>query len=323
MTANVAVVMDPIRSIKIQKDSTFAMLLEAQRRSWHIDYLEFGDLYLRDGRAYGNCRTLSVTDDPTGWFELNAPTEKPLGAMDAILMRKDPPFDMEYVYATYLLDRAETEGALVINKPSSLRDANEKLFTAWFPQCCPATLVTRDAARIRAFLAEQGEIVLKPLEGMGGASIFRLGKSDPNLSVVIETLTNHGRRFAMAQQYVPDVVETGDKRILMIEGEPVPYGLARIPAPGETRGNLAAGARGVGVELSDRDRWICGQVGQDLRRRGLVFVGLDVIGGRLTEINVTSPTCIRELESQFRIDIAGTLLDAIESRLEARRDNRG
>jgi len=320
MNFSIAVLMDPIQSINIRKDSTFAMLLAAKRRGWRVDFLEQSDLHLRDGRLFGSCRQIDVIDDPDRWFELAEPEEKPLGEEEAIFMRKDPPFDMEYVYTTYLLERAEREGALVVNRPQSLRDANEKLFTAWFPDCCPPTLVTRDALQIRHFARSHGTIVLKPLDGMGGASVFRVEASDPNFSVVIETLTQHGGRFAMAQRYVPDVIETGDKRILMIEGKPVPYALARIPAAGETRGNLAAGAQGIGVELNDRDRWICERVGPELRRRGLIFVGLDVIGGYLTEINVTSPTCIRELDSQFGLDIAGELMDAVEARCERTRD---
>ncbi len=323
MTFHIAVVMDPIQSIKIQKDSTFAMLLAARRRGWRVDYLEQSDLHLRDGRLFGTCRQIDVVEDPNRWFELGEPEEKPLGEVKAIFMRKDPPFDMEYVYTTYLLERAETEGTLVVNRPASLRDANEKLFTAWFSDCCPPTLVSRDAYQIRRFAEAHGTIVLKPLDGMGGASVFRVESSDPNFSVVIETLTQHGKRFAMAQRYIAEVVETGDKRILMIEGRPVPYGLARIPAAGETRGNLAAGAKGIGVELSDRDRRICDQVGPELRRRGLVFVGLDVIGGYLTEINVTSPTCIRELDAQFDLDIAGSLLDAVEDRINQGRGSPG
>ncbi|MGH8591790.1 MAG: glutathione synthase, partial [Gammaproteobacteria bacterium] len=231
-----------------------------------------------------------------------------------VLMRKDPPFDMEYIYATYLLELAEAAGVLVVNAPQGLRDANEKLFTAWFRQCCPESLVTRDRTRIRSFLEEHGDIILKPLDGMGGISIFRVRAADPNTNVIIETLTAHGRRFMMAQRFIPEITE-GDKRILLIDGHPVPYALARYPAPGETRGNLAAGGRSAGVALSERDRWICAEVGETLRRKGLMFVGLDVIGDYLTEINVTSPTCIRELDALYRLDIAGQLMDAIEQRL--------
>jgi glutathione synthase len=232
-------------------------------------------------------------------------------------MRKDPPLDLEYLYSTYLLEQAETRGTLVVNRCASLRDANEKLFTAWFPHCCAPTLVSRDAGRFRAFLAEQGDIILKPLDAMGGASVFRVRQDDPNTAVILETLTDHGRRMAMAQRFIPEI-SAGDKRILLVDGEPVPYALARIPAPGETRGNLAAGGRGEGVPLSERDYWICAQVAPVLREKGLLFVGLDVIGDYLTEINVTSPTCIRELDRQYGLDIAGQLMDAIAARLPAR-----
>lgn len=314
MTVQLGVVMDPIESINIKKDSTFAMLLAAQARGWTIQYLEQGDLFLRDGRPYGHMRQLSVRDHSPHWFERDEPHIHPLDSLNVILMRKDPPFDMEYVYSTYLLERAQENGTLVVNRPDSLRNANEKLYTAWFPQCCAPTLVSREAAQIKAFLDEQGDIVLKPLGGMGGASVFRLSAGDLNTNVIIETLTDHGQRFAMAQRFLPEIAK-GDKRILMIDGEPVPYALARIPAPGESRGNLAAGGRGEGVELTDRDRWICQQVGPALRERGLIFVGLDVIGDYLTEINVTSPTCIRELDAIYGLDIAGQLMDCIESKL--------
>lgn len=314
MTIRLGVVMDPIASIKIKKDSTFAMLLEAQARGWAIEYLEQGDLFLRDGRSYGRMRRLAVRDDPQGWFTLSEQRIAPLDSLQVILMRKDPPFDMEYVYTTYLLERAEAAGVLVVNRPAGLRDANEKLYTAWFPQCCPPTLVTRDADRIRAFLEEQGEIVLKPLDSMGGTSVFRIGHGDPNTNVIIETLTGRDTRFVVTQRFLPEI-QAGDKRILMVDGEPVPYALARIPAPGEFRGNLAAGGRGEGVPLSARDRWICAEVGPALREKGLMFVGLDVIGDYLTEINVTSPTCIRELDALYGLNIAGLLLDSIEARL--------
>ncbi len=306
--------MDPIADINIKKDSTFAMLLEAQRRDWEVHYLEQSDLSLRDGHSFGRMRTLRVTDDARQWFDLGAEHEGALGELDVILMRKDPPFDMEYIYTTYLLERAESAGVLVVNKPQALRDANEKLFTAWFPECTPPTLVTRRAENIRAFLKEQGDIILKPLDGMGGASVFRLRGEDPNISVVIETLTDYGSRFVMAQRFIPEV-QAGDKRILLIDGEPIPYALARIPAQGETRANLAAGGQGVGVALSEHDRWICEQVGPVLRAKGLLFVGLDVIGDYLTEINVTSPTCVRELDALYKLNISATLLDCIEARL--------
>ena len=305
--------MDPIGSINIKKDSSFAMLLAAQAREWEILYMEQSDLFLRDGRAYAPMRKLRVKDDPKGWFELEAPHTQALEKLDILLMRKDPPFDMEYIYTTHLLDRAEAEGVLVVNKPASLRDCNEKLYTAWFPDCCTPTLVTRNGTQLREFLAEHGDIVMKPLHGMGGASIFRVRSDDPNTGVILETLTEHGTRFAMAQRFIPEI-SAGDKRILMIDGEPVPYALARIPKQGESRGNLAAGGRGEGVELSARDRWICERVGPALRERGLYFVGLDVIGDYLTEINVTSPTCIRELDAIYGLDIAGRLMDCLAAK---------
>lgn len=311
----IGVVMDPIGSITPYKDTTLAMLLECQRRGWSLHYLELGDLWLQDGNACGRWRALDVRDDNQDWFTLGAAGEGELGQhLDVILMRKDPPFDTEYIYATYLLERAERAGVLVVNRPRGLRDVSEKVYTAWFGHCCPPTLIARNMARLRAFLVEQGEIVVKPLDGMGGASVFRLGPTDPNISVVLETITAHGRRFAMAQRYQPEIRD-GDKRILLIDGEPVPYALARLPQPGETRANLAAGGRGEGRPLTERDRWICAQVAPQLREMGLLFVGLDVIGDWLTEINVTSPTCARELDAQFGLNIAGQLMDVIERRL--------
>jgi glutathione synthase len=303
--------MDPIEGIKINKESSFAMLLEAQARGWELYYMEMSDLYLRDGRGGARMRRLEVERDEKEWFRFIDEKDWALDELDVILMRKDPPFDTEYIYATYLLERAEEKGVLVVNKPQSLRDSNEKLFTAWFTECCAPTLVTRDSGRIRSFLKEQGEIILKPLDGMGGTSIFRLKEGDSNLSVVLEIMTQHNSQFAMAQRYLPEIVD-GDKRILLINGEPVPYALARIPAKGESRGNLAAGGRGEGRELTERDRWICSQVGPVLKEKGLIFVGLDVIGDYLTEINVTSPTCIQELDRQYDLNISGILMDQIE-----------
>lgn len=310
----IGVIMDPIGSIKYHKDSTLAMLLAAARRGWTLFYLEMDDLYLEQGEACAHMRPLQVFEDEQRWFELGEATTKPLHQLDAILMRKDPPFDMEYIYATYILEQAERAGALVVNRPQSLRDANEKVFTARFPQCTPPTLISRDAVQIRSFINTHGETILKPLEGMGGASIFKTAPNDPNTSVIIETLTDHGQRFAMAQRFIPEI-SAGDKRILLVDGTPVPYALARIPAKGELRGNLAAGGTGVGVELTERDYWICEQVADTLREMGLLFVGLDVIGDYLTEINVTSPTCIRELDKQYGLDIGGQLMDAIEQKL--------
>jgi glutathione synthase len=319
MRHSLAVVMDPIAAIRYAKDSTLAMLLAAQARGFELLYLEQSDLSLRDGHAFGRVRPLAVRADPADWFTLGEPRPEPLAAADCILMRKDPPFDIEYIYATYILERAEAEGTLVVNRPQGLRDMNEKVYTAWFPQCCAPTLVTRDMGAMHAFLREQGKIVCKPLEGMGGRSIFVLELGDKNTGVVFETLTDYGRRFAIVQRYLPQIAETGDARVLLIDGEPVPYALARIPRPDDHRGNLAAGARGVGRALDERDRWLAGEIGPALAARGMLFVGLDVIGGYVTEINVTSPTGIRELDKQFHTDIGGLLIEAIERRLRASR----
>lgn len=314
MSRYIGVVMDAISKINIKKDSSFAMLLAAQAKGWTILYMEQQDLYLDQGKVFAEMRPLKVQDVAGDWYQLGDSATRPLADLDVILMRKDPPFDMEYIYSTYLLEQAQAQGVLVVNDPQSLRDANEKLYTAWFPQCCPPTLVTRHKHLIRQFQQQQGNIILKPLDGMGGASIFRIDVGDPNMSVIIETLTDQGKKSVMAQRYLPEI-SAGDKRILMIDGEPVPYALARIPAQGETRGNLAAGGRAEGRPLTERDRWICQQVGPTLRKKGLLFVGLDVIGDYLTEINVTSPTCIRELDREFKLDIAGDLMNAIECKL--------
>jgi glutathione synthase len=310
-----AVVMDPIASIKPYKDSTLAMLLAAQARSWEIGYVEQGDLWLRDGVAYGRLCALEVRDDNHDWFTLGPARNVALGDLDVILMRKDPPFDTEYIYTTYILERAEARGALVVNRPGGLRDMNEKVYTAWFAQCCAPTLITRTMADMHGFLAEHDRIVCKPLHGMGGRSIFVIERGDKNANVVFETLTDYGTRFAIVQKYLPEIVSGGDTRILLVDGEPVPYGLARIPAAADNRGNLAAGASASGRTLNERDRWLAGQIGPTLREHGMLFVGLDVIGDYVTEINVTSPTCIRELDAQFGLDIAGSLMDAIERRL--------
>ncbi|BAP12963.1 MAG: glutathione synthetase [Alcanivorax borkumensis] len=310
MSLRVGVVMDPIAKIKPWKDTTFAMLLEAQRRGWSLLYMEPGDLYIRDGRTFAITRTLSVTDNNDDWYRLADTVNHDLADLDIILMRQDPPFNAEYIYATYLLEKAEQEGVMVVNRPGSVRDSNEKLFATDFPQCCAPTLVSSQSTLLRDFVQEFGDTVMKPLDGMGGSNIFRVRKDSPNISVVIEVLTQHGKTPIMAQRFVPEITE-GDKRILMINGEPVPYALARIPKEGELRGNLAAGGTGQGRELSDRDRWICEQVGPTLKRKGLYFVGLDVIGDYLTEINVTSPTCVRELDAIFDINIAGQLFDAL------------
>jgi len=306
--------MDPIGSINIKKDSTFEMIWQAQQRDWQVEYFEMGDLSIENGIALGSARRLTAYQDAEHWFDLGEAKQVKLGDLDAILMRKDPPFDMEFVYSTYILELAERQGALVVNSPASLRDCNEKAYCAWFPELCPDTTITRSADQIRAFLAQHNDIILKPLDGMGGASIFRVQAGSPNIGVIIETLTDHGQRFAMAQRYIPEITD-GDKRILMVNGEPVPYVLARIPAKGETRGNLAAGASGVAQPLSDENRKLAETVGSELRKRNIMFAGLDVIGNHLTEINVTSPTCIKEINAEFGTNIALDLLRVIEQRL--------
>ena len=317
-TVQLGVVMDPIETITPKKDSTLAMLLEAGRRGAKIHYFEQRDLRLIGGEALGRARILSVEDDLEHWFDYGPSLDVPLADLDVILMRKDPPFDMEYIYTSYILERAESGGALIVNKPQSLRDMNEKAYTAWFSDCAPLTLVTRSMAEMKEFLAEHHRIVVKPMDGMGGRSIFVVAEGDNNANVIFETLTDHGRRFAMAQVFIPEITE-GDKRILLVNGEPIPYALARIPSKGENRGNLVMGAIGEGRELTERDRFICSRVGPVLKERGVIFAGIDVIGDYLTEINVTSPTGIRELDRKYDLNIAGTLFDAIEETLGARR----
>ena len=314
MPLDVVVVMDPIESIKTAKDSSFAMLLEAQRRGHRLHYVRPGGLSVADGRAAAQAVTLRVTDDARHWFDLGQPSRIEFGPGQVVLMRKDPPVDADYLHDTQILGLAQAQGALVVNDPQGLRDFNEKLAALLFPQCCPPTLVSRDAAALKAFVGEHGEAVLKPLDGMGGRSIFRASAGEANLNVILETLTEGGRHLAMAQRYLPAIVD-GDKRILLVDGEPVDYCLARIPQGDEFRGNLAAGGRGEGRPLSERDRWIAAQVGPEMKRRGMLFVGLDVIGDYLTEVNVTSPTCIRELDAQFGLNIAGSLFDRIEAKL--------
>ncbi len=317
MTLEIGVLMDPIGTIKIKKDTTFAMLLEAQRRGHRLFCLGQGDLAVRDGRALGRVSELRVRDDPSDWFTLGSPAWRPLAELAVLLARKDPPFDDAFLHDTLVLDLAERDGCLVVNRPQALRDANEKLYAQWFPQCSPPTLVTRDAESLREFVREVGDAVLKPLDGMGGRSIFKTRGDDPNLNVILETLTQDGRELTMAQRFVPEAA-LGDKRILLIDGQAVPYALARIPQGTDFRGNMARGGKAVGQPLSDRDRWICEQIAPELRARGLWFVGLDVIGDYLTEINVTSPTGVRELDAQFGLNIAGLLFDRIESLLTER-----
>jgi len=314
MSIKLGIVMDPIESIKPYKDSSLAMLLAAQKRGWELHYFLQENLLIDNGIAQGYGQRLTVTDNEDNWFTLSESTLIPLGDLDVILMRKDPPFDSQFLYSTFILESAEKLGTLIVNKPQSLRDCNEKVFATDFPQCCPPVLITANAERIKSFYKEHSDIILKPLDGMGGASIFRVKPNDPNLSVIIETLTQHQTQSLMAQRFIPEITQ-GDKRILLIDGSPVPFALARIPAAGETRGNLAAGGRGIAQPLTARDYWICEQVAPTLREKGLLFVGIDVIGDYLTEINVTSPTCIRELDKQCDLNIAGQLMDCINEKL--------
>ena len=311
-----AVVMDPIHAIHYKKDTTLAMLWAAQDAGFTLYYMELGDLLLQGARAYGMMRPFTVQRDPQCWYNLQAGSIKPLADMDVILMRKDPPFDMDYIYATYILERAAKEGVLVSNNPADLRNCNEKLFATEFPDCTPPLLVSSRSDALRAFQQEHGDIVLKPLDGMGGRSIFHIKNDGQNLGVIIETLTNSGQRPIMAQRFLPEIA-AGDKRILMIDGEPVSHCLARIPSSGEHRGNLAAGGRGEVRPLTDRDRFIAAQVGPELKRRQLHFVGLDVIGDYLTEINVTSPTCLREIETATGEAIAVRYMHCLQQKLEA------
>lgn len=316
MKKKLGIVMDPIGSIKYKKDSTLAMLWEAQARDWEIYYFEQADMILRDGIPYANAQQLTVAHDPLHWFDFKGEKETiPLAELNAILMRKDPPFSEEYIYSTYILEHAERLGVLVVNRPQSLRDANEKLFAANFPECCPSTLVTQSSKRLHAFWQEHRDIVCKPLNSMGGTSVFRLKEGDVNAAVIFETLTENETTYIMAQKFIPDITK-GDKRILLIDGEPIPHALVRVPQGNDWRGNLAAGAKGEVQPLTDRDKWICAQVGPELKKRGLYFVGIDVIGDFLTEINVTSPTGIRELDDALGINISGKLFDVIEGRIK-------
>jgi len=310
MKLKIGVVMDPIEGIHIHKDTTLGLMVSAQSRGCELYYMEQQDLYINNGRAMGSMCPITVELDPDNWFDKKPAEKRPLADLDIILMRKDPPFDSEFIYSTYILELAEQEGTLIANKPSSLRDCNEKVFATHFAHLMTPTLVSRRADLLKAFHAEHGDVIFKPLDGMGGSSIFRIKENDPNLSVIIETLTDHGQQQIMAQRFIPDITD-GDKRILMINGEPVPYCLARIPAKGETRGNLAAGGRGETRPLSDSDRQIAEEIGPLLKEKGLYFVGLDVIGSNLTEINVTSPTCVREITRDSGIDVAGQLIDCL------------
>lgn len=332
MPTKIGFVMDPLEQIKTAKDSTYAMMLAAQRRGWLVYVIYQSGLYTRDAEARALCRQVTVQDAASNksasyrpannkpdWYEIVTEQDLPLEQLQVIMMRKDPPFDMEYITSSYILELAERDGSLVVNKPASLRDFNEKMFISRFPQCCTPFMVSRDMQRLREFVENryqqaQQDVILKPLDGMGGASIFRVSPQDANLSVILETVSEQGQRTVMAQQFIPEIT-AGDKRVLLIDGEEVPYALARVPAEGETRGNLAAGGSGVGVELSERDHWICEQVRPVLKQQGILFAGIDIIGDYLTEINITSPTCIRELDQIYGLDIAGDLMQCIEDKL--------
>jgi len=303
--------MDPIGSINYKKDSTLAMLLEAQQRGYQLFYFEQCDLFMDGPHARGHARRITVKADPKHWYELGESSDMALADLDVILMRKDPPFDIDYIFTTYILEVAQQAGVMIVNNPRALRDANEKLFALQFPQCTPPTLVSARITKIKSFISEHHDVIVKPLEGMGGHSIFRISERDPNTNVILETMTRGQKRLVMAQRFIPEIT-AGDKRILLIDGVAVPYALARIPGEGETRGNLAVGGRGEGILLSERDQWICDQVAPRLRQMGLMFVGLDVIGDYLTEINVTSPTCIRELDALYNLNISALLMDRIE-----------
>jgi glutathione synthase len=313
MTRRLGVVMDPIAAINPRTDSTLAMLLEAARRGWTLDYMELGDLRLRNGRAEATTRALQVRDQADDWFTLGPARDVGLEEVDLVLMRKDPPVDLEFITSTWILEAAERAGTLVVNRPRSLRDANEKLAATWFPHLAPPSLVSRDRVALRAFMEAHERVVLKPLDAMAGRSVFVTGVGDPNASVILEEVTRRGQRTIMAQRFLPGVAESGDKRILLVNGEPVPGALARIPAPGELRANLAAGGRAQAAELTERERQICREIGPVLRERGLYFVGIDVIDGCLTEINVTSPTGIRQIDLHFGLNIAGMLFDVLEA----------
>jgi glutathione synthase len=308
----IAVLMNDISAINPKKDTSLAMMLEASKRGWEIYTFDTFDLFAEDGSIFSVCAKTTVSDNLNHWFEKETNTIMALDEFEVILMRKDPPFDMNYIYTTYLLEQAENKGVLVVNKPQSLRDANEKLFALNFPHCMPKTLVSANQSKIKAFIKTQNTAVIKPLDGMGGRDIFKFETNDTTIDAVLKRLTNNGKRPIMAQEFLPDIAK-GDKRILLINGKPVDYALARIPAKGSFKGNLAAGAKGVGQPLSDRDRYLCEQIAPTLKAKGLIFVGLDVIGDYITEINVTSPTCIRELDAQFNLNIAGELFDVIET----------
>ncbi|MDT8281713.1 MAG: glutathione synthase [Gammaproteobacteria bacterium] len=319
MSIKIGVVIDPLPSINIKKDSSFAMMLAAQKLGWEIHTIYQADMYTENEKPRALSRITQVDDNPEHWFDFVSEQDIHLSSLDVILMRKDPPFDIEYIASTYILQLAEQLGTLIVNRPASLRDNNEKMFIAQFPQCCTPFLVSRKKSRLRDFVNSQfdtckQDVILKPLDGMGGTSIYRVNPQDPNLSVILETVSENETRTVMAQQFIPEISK-GDKRVLLIDGEAVPYALARVPASGETRGNLAAGGTGIGVELTTRDHWICQQVGPTLKQQGILFAGIDIIGDYLTEINITSPTCIRELDQIYSLDIAGDLMQCITKHL--------
>ena len=308
------VVMDPINAINFKKDSSLSILLEAQFRDYELYYMEPTSLFLRQNGAQALMHSIVVKDDPQDWYQLSESIEKRLADLDMIIMRQDPPFDSNYIYNTYILEAAEREGVKVINKPSSLRDCNEKVFATEFPQCCPPFLVTSNNLLLREFIEEHIDTVVKPLDGMGGSSVFRVRRIDPNISVILENITEHAITKVMIQKYIPEITE-GDKRILLIDGLPMGGDVARVPGEGELRGNLAAGATAVAKSLTYKDKWICEQIGPRLKELGLTLVGLDVIGDYLTEINVTSPTCFREYKKLCGIDVASALLDSLEGKV--------
>ena len=310
----VGVIMDSLESLNTKKDTTLALIEAAQKRGWQVDCLYQNELVLTEGRVSGVGRNLQLDLQSDPWFCAGEPIARPLTHYDCLWMRKDPPFNMEYIYTTYLLDRVEAEGVLVVNRPATLRDCNEKLYATLFPQCCPPLLVSASSVDLKQFYQDHEDVIYKPLDGMGGNSILRARENEPNLSVIIELLTKGGTTPIMAQKYIPEIAE-GDKRILMVDGQAEEYCLARIPLYGETRGNLAAGGRGEVRPLSERDRWIAAEVGPDLKARGILFAGLDVIGDYLTEINITSPTCVREIDAGANLDIGSMLMDAIEKQL--------
>lgn len=317
MKITLGVVMDPIGEISAYKDTSLALLLAATEAGWSLQYLELSDLYLDQNIAMGNMRELEVFDDDNNWFRLGEPVQIPLGDLDIILMRKDPPFDSAFLHSTFILEAAAEQGALVVNDPKSLRDCNEKLFAIQFPQCCPPLRVSNNSDRLREFHQQHQDVIFKPLDGMGGSGIYRCKPDDPNLGVIFETLTENGQQYIMAQKFIPDI-KNGDKRILVVNGKPIPYALARVPSQGETRGNLAAGGIGRAQPLTERDLWIVSEIAPTLIEKNLFFVGIDVIGDYLTEINVTSPTCAREIDNAYDTQIGKKLMLALEQQLHVK-----